>query len=77
MFKIFKRKLVQNVHRVEDLQEGDILQHSLCVQAKVQRILQLNDNQFHIEMQNLANEGPSDGRLTATLHRDLKVFVWR
>lgn len=77
MFKFRKRNLIQNVHRVEDLQIGDIIQYDLYSRAEVKRLLEINKNDFHVTVERIPLNGHSGDIETMVLHRDLKIFVWR
>jgi len=72
-----KKKLIQNVHRVEDLQVGDLIQYDIYSCARVLRSLELNKSYFDVQLERLAFDRTPAEIVSETLHRDLKIFVWR
>jgi hypothetical protein len=74
---VFRRKKIQNVHRVEDLQEGDEIQYDLTRRATIARILEINRECYALVLTGIIPGNVTHEKTTVTLHRELKVFAWR
>jgi Tfp pilus assembly ATPase PilU len=74
---LFRKKPIQCVHRVEDLQVGDVIQLDLINRGCVHEIHQVNKNYIDLRMETLDQNGRPHENTRVALHRDLKIFVWR
>lgn len=83
MFKLFKRKLVREVVRVEDLQVGDIVQYDLVTTARVKSIviaktqLIASDAEYKILFEDVTYWSIHKRTWTCEFFGSMKIFVLR
>jgi hypothetical protein len=85
MFKFLKKKPVQTVVRVEDLQIGDVMQYDLLSRGKVKNIILLPEKKWNFPGHPMYDVTFTDATPGNHINRqwrialfgNLQVFVWK